>query len=153
MPKDRADRPAGGGSDDASGLPLCGSQDLTVAVHWERDGTGLRGQIIARNVSARACRLAGKPTITPLGLDGVPLPAETLVTLEWLEPGYVVLQPGQRAAAPVTWREWCGKPASERARVSWNDGTTVTQVSGPAQPGCSQGTADNLTSSWFRLIE
>src|SRR5712671_2841545 len=102
MAQDRAgtDRPAGSGSDDASALPLCGSQDLTVAVHWEQDGTALRGQVIARNVSARACRLAGKPTITPLGLDAAPLPAETLVTLEWIEPGYVVLQPGQRAAAP-----------------------------------------------------
>jgi hypothetical protein len=155
MSQDRAgtDHPAGGGSDDASALPLCGSQDLAMAMHWERDGTGLRGQVIARNAGARACRLAGKPTITPLGLDGAPLPAETVVTLELLEPGYVVLQPGQRAAAPATWREWCGQPAAERARVSWNGGTTVAEVSGPTQPGCSQGSGDNLSSSWFQLIQ
>jgi hypothetical protein len=155
MPRDRADpdHPAGSGSDDASALPLCGSQDLTAAVHWERDGTGLRGRIIARNVSARACRLAGKPAIMPLGLDGVPLPAETMITLEMLEPGYVVRQPGQSAAAPVTWRDWCGQPASDRARVSWDSGTTVADVTGPTQPACSQERSGDLSSSWFRLIE
>lgn len=157
MPQDHAgtDHPAGSGSgdDDVSALPLCGAQDLMVSVHWERDGTGLRGQIIARNVSAHACRLAGKPTITPLDLDGAPLAVETMVTLEWMEPGYAVLQPGQRAASPVTWREWCGKTASGRARVSWDGGSTVSDVSGPTQPECSQGMADNLSSSWFRLIE
>jgi hypothetical protein len=155
MSQDRADTDyrADSGIDDAHALPLCESQDLTVAVHWERDGTGLRGRVIARNVSARACRLAGKPTIAPLGLDGVPLPAETVVTLEWMDPGYVVLQPGQRAAAPVTWREWCGEPASDRARVTWNSGTAVADVSGPTQPEYSQGQSGNLSSSWFRLIE
>ena len=44
-------------SDDA--VPPCGPDDLTVVVKWERDGAGLRGQVMAENVGGRACRLAG----------------------------------------------------------------------------------------------
>jgi Protein of unknown function (DUF4232) len=153
MSRGHADRAAAGGNDGAPALPLCGSQDLAVAVRWERDDTGLRGQVIARNVSARACRLAGKPAIAPLGADGVPLPVGTSVTLEFMEPGYVVLQSGQRAAAAASWSEWCGQPASSRAQVSWDGGAAVAEVRGPVQPGCSQGRSGNLSSSWFRLIE
>lgn len=153
MPSGHADNAAAGRNDGASTLPLCGSEDVAVTVNWTQDGTGLRGQVIARNVSARACRLAGKPGVTPLGLDGAPLPAQTVVTLEMIMPGYVVLQPGQRAAARVGWREWCGQPASDRARVSWNGGAAVADVHGPVQPGCSQGQSGNLSSGWFRLID
>jgi hypothetical protein len=134
-------------------LPLCGPEDLAVTVRWEQDGTGLRGQVTARNAGSRACRLAGKPGVTPLGLDGVPLPAGTVITLEMLHPGYVVLRPGQRAAAPVSWRNWCGQAASARARVSWQGGAAIADVQGPVQPQCSGQGADNLSSGWFKLID
>jgi hypothetical protein len=132
--------------------PLCGPEDLTVTVSWHRDGTGLRGQVIAENAGSRACRLAGKPGITPLGLDGAPLSAETIITMEMIHPGYVILQPGQRAAAPAGWSNWCGQQASARARVDWQGGTAVADVRGPVQPGCSPGRPGNLSSSWFHLI-
>lgn len=138
---------------DAVVVPACGPDDLLVEVSWERDGTGLRGRVVAENVSDRACHLANKPEVTPLGPDGTPLPARTLITLELRSPGYVTLQPGQRAAAPVWWASWCGQHASDRARVDWPGGSTVAQVRGPAQPECVQNRPANLSSSWFDLIE
>ncbi len=100
----------------------------------------------------RACRLAGKPEVTPLAGDGTPLPAQTVVTLEWRSPGYVLLRPGQRAAARVGWSSWCGRQAGGRARVRWDSGEAAAEVHGPAQPECSPGAPGNLVSSWFELI-
>src|SRR5450759_2785286 len=116
--------------------PCVSVKDLAMTVHWERGGAGLRGQVIARNIGARACRLAGKPAITPLALDGTALPAQTVITLEMLHPGYVVLQPGQRAAASLGWGSWCGQQAADRVRVNWGSGVAVADVHGPVQPQC-----------------
>jgi len=138
---------------DGDAVPLCGSDDLVVTVSWERNGPALRGQVIAENVSGRACRLANKPGVTPLRLDGTPLPVDTTVTLEFMEPGYVMLQPGNRAAARVSWTSWCGQQASDQARVDWPGGSTMAKVQGPVQPECFQGRSDNLTSYWFALVE
>ena len=143
------DGPASG---DPAEAPLCGAADLAVTVRWEREGTGLRGQVLAENVGGRVCRLAGKPEVSPLAGDGTPLPAQTVVTLEWRSPGFVLLRPGQRAAARVGWSSWCGRRAAGRARVRWEGGEAVTEVHGPAQPECSPGAPDNLVSSWFELI-
>ena len=140
-------------ADRAPEVPLCEAADLAVAVHWDRDGTRLRGQVVAQNVGGRACRLAGKPGITPLAEDGTALPAQTVITLEWMSPGYVLLQPGQRAGARVSWGSWCGRPAASQAQVHWDSGQAVADVHGPAQPECSPGQPDNLVSSWFQLIE
>ncbi len=137
---------------DPAEAPLCEAADLAVAVHWERDGTGLHGQVVAENVGGRACRLAGKPAVTPLAADGTPLAARTVITLEWRSPGYVRLAPGQWAAAQVSWGSWCGRQAADRARVEWDGGQAVADVRGPAQPGCSPSAPDNLVSSWFQLI-
>jgi Domain of unknown function (DUF4232) len=132
--------------------PLCEAADLAVVVRWQREGTGLRGQVVAENVGGRACRLPGKPEVTPLAGDGTPLPAQTVITMEWRSPGYVLLQPGQRAAAPVGWSSWCGRRAGGRAQVGWGSGSAVAEVHGPTQPECSPGAPDNLVSSWFQLI-
>lgn len=142
------DGSAGG---DPAEVPLCEAADLAVTVHWERDGTALRGQVVAENVGGRVCRLAGKPEVTPLAGDGTPLPARTVITLEWRSPGYVLLRPGQRAAARVGWASWCGRPAAGQARVAWDGGSAVAEVHGPAQPECSPGQPGNLVSSWFQL--
>jgi hypothetical protein len=138
---------------DTAVLPACGPDDLAVVVSWERDGTGLRGQVIAENVSSRACQLARKPGVTPLRPDGTPLPTRTMVTLEGRTPEYVTLQPGERAAASVWWASWCGQQASDRARVDWPGGSTIAKVHGPVQPECVTGRPDNLSSSWFELTE
>jgi hypothetical protein len=134
--------------------PVCEPGDLTVTVRWDSDGNGgLRGEVIAENVGGRACRLPGKPTVTPIGPDGTPLPVQTVVTMEWLQPGYVTLPPGGRAAAPVHWLSWCGQRASDRARISWDDHSAIAAVHGPLQPECTAGKPDNLSSSWFRLTD
>jgi hypothetical protein len=134
-------------------VPVCGPVDLAVVVSWERVATGLRGQVIAENVGGRACQLASKPGVTPLRTDGSPLPVETIISLEWMNPGCVVLQPGERAAASVSWGSWCRTQASDQARVSWPGGSTVARVDGPTQPKCVPGRPDNLTSGWFDPID
>ena len=83
----------------------------------------------------------------------MPLPAETVITLEMIHPGYVVLQPGARATAPVGWGSWCGPPASARARVSWQGGATIADVRGPVQPECLPECPGNLSSGWFDLTD
>ncbi len=138
--------------DDRAAVPACGSGDLAVVLSWEWDGNGLRGRVMAENVGSRPCRLPGKPTVTPLGQDGEPLPARTTVTLEMRLPGYVVVSPGGRAAARVSWPNWCGQQASRRALVSWDGGSAIAEVHGPAQPGCEPGRPGDLMSSWFRLV-
>ena len=134
--------------------PLCEPQDLALTVRWEPDGSGgLHGQVIAENVGGRVCRLPGKPAVAPVGRGGTPLPVQTVITMEWVHPGYVSLQPGQRAAAPVHWLSWCGQPVSDRARVGWGDRSALAHVDGPLQPECTAGKPDNLSSSWFRLTD
>ena len=139
------------GREDRCEVPSCGPGDLSVTVRWEPDGEGLRGQVIAENTGGRACRLPGKPGVTPLGLDGEPLPVDTVVTLEWVSPGYVALEPGQRAVAPVAWGGWDGLAASSLARVTWDGGAATAAVEGPAQPAAT-GAPRNISSSWFRLL-
>ncbi len=134
-----------------TGLPWCGPGDVSVTVRWEPDGDGLRGQVIAGNIGSRACRMPGKPEVTPLGLDGRPLGVEGVQTLELEFPGYVVLEPGQQAAALVFWSGWNGPKASSRAQVTWDDGSAIAQVQGPVQPVSSQPRGQ-ITSSWFRLL-
>jgi hypothetical protein len=131
----------------------CHGDEVEVTVRWERDGTGLRGQVIVRNVGGRTCRLPGKPGVRPLGQDGTPLDADTMITLELLEPGYVDIEPGQLAAARVTWPNWCGPAAGDQAVITWGDGSATAHVEGPVQPSCEQGHGGNLTSSWFQPAE
>jgi hypothetical protein len=70
-----------------------------------------------------------------------------------LEPGYVILQPRERAAARVWWPSCCGHQTSDRARVDWPGGSTVAQVRGPTQPECVEDRTRNLTSYWFFVIK
>ena len=138
---------------DGDAVPPCGPDDLAVEVNWARDGTGLRGQVTAENVSSRPCRLAGKPEVTPLRSDGSPLPARTVTTREWRSPGYVIVRPGERAAAGLAWPSWCGQQASGQVRVDWPGGSAVASVHGPVQPECVPGQPGHLISSWFDFIE
>jgi hypothetical protein len=137
-------------------VPRCRSRDLLVTVEWTlADGGGLRGHVIAENVGARTCRLEHKPVLAPLQADGTPLPVRQAVTLEFIWPGYAVLQPGERAAAPISWRSWCGAPASDRMRVTWPGGSAIAAVDGPTQPDCDEDARGHefpLWSSYFRAV-
>ncbi len=74
-----------------------------------------------------------------------------MITLEWLAPGHVILEPGQRATAPVAWDGWDGAAASSSAQVTWEGGAATAAVEGPAQPDAT-GAPGNISSSWFRLL-
>ena len=129
---------------------LCQPEDVSVTVTWTADEDDrLSGEVIVENVGSRTCRLPGKPGVTPLGTDGVPLETETTITLELRSPGYVELEPGESAVAPVRWLNWCGRPASAQAQVDWNAGPVIAEVRGPAQPGCHPGERNLMSSSWF----
>lgn len=126
--------------------------DVTFGLSWDlRDGS-LRGELEAVNVSDHPVRLSGKPGLTPVGTDGRPLEADTAVTLEMRHPGYVDLEPGQRAKSPVGWGGWDGAPASGRVIVRWEGGEVEVNATGPLQPE-SHGPATNLYSSWFSRVE
>ena len=138
-------------SGDDSSVPLCGSDDLTVRLHWqEGENHSLRGEVLAENVGPRACRLGMKPGVRPLASDGKPLAAECIQTLEMVYPSHVLLQPGEQARASVAWSGWCGEPASGQTVVSWDGGSALVQAQGPRQPGCDEERPQNLSSDWFR---
>jgi hypothetical protein len=143
--------PDAAGRADLEEMPACGPDDLSVTVRWAPDGGGLRGQVIVENTGKRSCRLPGKPGVRPLGLDGRPLPVETVITMEWVSPGYVALEPGQRATAPTAWGGWDGPAASSKAQVTWEGGAATAVVEGPAQPAATDAPY-NISSSWFRLL-
>jgi hypothetical protein len=128
-------------------IPEAVPGELAFSLSWEADDGGLRGELTAVNVGDRPVRLTGKPGVTPIGVDGVPLDTVTAVSLEMRLPGYVVLAPGERATAPVWWSAWDGPPAGDTARISW-DGEAEADVTGPRQPERREG-ATNLSSSWF----
>jgi hypothetical protein len=133
--------------------PPCAGDDVVARVVWERDGRGLRGEVIVRNVGDHACRLGGKPGVYPLAADGTAMPTRTAVTLELRGRGYVVVEPGQSARARVSWRNWCGAKPTDRAQVTWWDGSATARVEGPLSPDCDLRRPSNLTSSWFDLID
>ncbi len=127
----------------------CRPEDVEFALTWELSAGRLVGQLRARNIGRRACRLSGKPALVVLGLDGGDLGAQTVVTLEWVEPGYLVLEAGDSAVANVGWAGWDGPPASGRVIVKWPGGQREVLASGPAQPGPAEGGATNLWTSRF----
>jgi Protein of unknown function (DUF4232) len=153
-PEDDLPRPPGAqgaASREAPEVAPCGPEDLTIEVHWERDAGRLRGQLVARNTGGRACRLAGKPTVTPLAADGTPLPVQTVISLEMIQPGYALLRPGDVATSRISWNTWCGDPGSDRALVDWHGGSAVVPVHGPVQPDCDPAQRPQMTSYWFFL--
>lgn len=121
--------------------------ELAFTLAWETFDDGLRGVLEAVNVSDRPVRLSGKPEVTPIGVDGVPLDTETVVSLEARLPGYVVLAPGERATSTIYWGGWDGPPAGDTARIGWSDAEAYAPVSGPRQPADREGA--NLSSTWF----
>ena len=139
--------------DGEDGAPECGPDDVRVTLAWQlQDDGGLRGRLLVENTGARACRLSGKPVLHPLDRGGRPLDAPTVVTLEFRQPGSVVVPPGGRAGAAVSWAGWAGPPAGNRAVVGWGSPRqeATAAVSGPVQP-TRTAPPHNLTSGWFEL--
>lgn len=133
-------------------VPPCTRDDVVARVVWQRDGRGLRGEVVVENTGDHACRLGGKPSVRPLAADGTAMPTQVAVTLEMRGTGYVVIEPGQRAVARLSWPNWCGEKPTSRALVSWWDGSAVARVEGPLHPGCDTRRPASLRSSWFDVI-
>ena len=125
------------------------SHEVQFSLTWalQQDGA-LMGDLRVRNISQRTVRVSGKPSLRPLGVDGQPLDATHMITLERRIPGYVQLAPDAEAVAPVGWGGWTGPPASGCVVVGWPGGEVQVPTSGPRQP-TSPGPATNLWSSWF----
>ncbi|MGC4937427.1 DUF4232 domain-containing protein [Kribbella sp. DT2] len=122
--------------------------EVTFTLAWEADNGALHGVLEAVNVTDHPVRLSSKPGVTPIGLDGEPLSAETVVSLEMRLPGYVELPPGARATSTISWYAWDGPPAGDHARITWPGGEAEAPVTGPSQPTNRDG-ATNLSSTWF----
>ena len=58
-------------------VPPCAGEDVVVRVIWEREGGGLRGEVVVHNVGDHACRLGGKPSVSPLAADGTAIAAQS----------------------------------------------------------------------------
>lgn len=94
-----------------SALPYCTDEEVTVTLEWEMTERGsLSGRVLVEDTGTRACRIGGKPTITP----------------------------DERAAAEVGWSGWCGEPASGQVRVKWQFAEGTVRVDGPIQRRCSR---------------
>jgi hypothetical protein len=127
------------------------SSELVFTLVWETDSGSLKGELVAINVCEHVVRVSGKPRLIPIGIDGEPLDADTIVSLEMKVPGHVDLGPGERAAASVLWAGWDGPPASSRVVVGWRGGRQEVEASGPRQPE-SPGPPTNISTSWFELV-
>ena len=125
---------------------------LQLALVWRRDDEGsLEGELRALNIAERAVRVSSKPRLAALGLAGEDLEVDMIVTAEMRVPGFVLLEPGERARAPVLWSGWDGPPCSGRFIVDLAGGQATVRASGPRQPR-SQGPATLLSSWWFERV-
>lgn len=125
--------------------------DVTFSLSWLAEDGALKGVLQARNVSRRRVRLTGKPQLSVLDLQGHPLEATTVTTLEFRMPGYVELDPGEAAESRIGWAGWDGPAASGRVLLAWPGGQAEVLATGPAQPAAT-GPATNLWSSWFTNV-
>lgn len=131
--------------------PEARPDQLAVSVEWQAEDGGLRGSIDVRNVSDETVRVSNKPRLLPLDDSGDPLDVGTVVTLEMRLPGYVVLEPGQRARADARWAAWTGGPPGDRVLVRWPGGEQLVTVSGPTVPQRTDG-ATGISPTWFRPL-
>ncbi len=131
--------------------PEASSGDVAFSLSWLAEDGALKGVLQASNISDHRVRLSGKPQLSPLGVDGRPLGAESIMTLELVMPGYVVLDPGESAASNVGWAGWDGAAANGAVLVQWPGGQAEVSAAGPSRPAAT-GPATNLWSSWFSRV-
>ena len=136
-------------------IPFCTSDEVAVVLEWELTAQGsLVGRLVVTNIGERICRVGGKPTVAPLGMDGEALATRCLHTMEMRIPPWAVLRPGDRADAPVSWAGWCADAASGSVLVRWDQGQATVAARGPRQPRCpDSGQPTNLSASWFSRVD
>jgi hypothetical protein len=138
---------------DGSDVPEATAAQLVLSLEWRAvvDGS-LEGEVVALNDAEHPVRVSGRPMLAAMGVDGEDLGVDMVVTAELRIPDFVVLGPGQRARAPVSWGGWNGPPCSGRFRIGLPGGRTELSASGPRQPE-ARGPATNLSSSWFERLD
>ena len=115
------------------------------------DGS-LEGELVAINDTDQRVRVSSRPMLVALGVDGEDLGVDIVVTAELRIPDFVVLGPGERARALLSWGGWDGPLCSGRFRIELPGGRTELSASGPRQPR-ARGPATNLSSSWFERLD
>ncbi len=136
-----------------------GSDEASEGMRWwiELDVTpsgALEGWLHAANVSDAPVRLPGKPTVTPLDLEGRRLPVDCAMTAEMKYPGYIDVNPGEEAKAQVGWGGWSGDHAGREweVRLDYRHPPARVEVRGPLEP-TARGPATNTYSSWWQLVD
>jgi hypothetical protein len=134
-------------------VPEATAAQLSMILEWHAVADGsLQGQLVVNNRGDHLVRVSGKPRLVALGVDGRDLAAEMVVTGELRIPDFVVLAPGERARALVSWGGWKEPTCSGRFRIELPGGRTELGASGPHQPEPS-GPANHLSSSWFERLD
>jgi hypothetical protein len=125
------------------------AHEVQFSLSWALNQDGhLVADLRVQNISQRAVRVSGKPSLLPLGVDGQPLDTRYMMTLE----GRI---PRLRAACVRRRRGGTG-------RLGWLDGTARQRLRHRGLAGrpsgsprvrvrqpTSPGPATNLWSSWF----
>jgi len=138
---------------DATDVPEATAHQLVLLLEWRAvvDGS-MDGELVVVNDAEQPVRVSGKPRLVAIGLDGRDLGVDMVVTAELRIPDFVVLGPGERARALVSWAGWNGPPCSGRFRIELPGGRAELSALGPRQPEAS-GPATNLSSSWFERLD
>ena len=134
-------------------VPEAAPAQLLMFLEWRAVADGsLEGELVVVNAAEEPVRVSNKPILVAMGVDGADLGADMVVTAELRIPDFVVLGPGERALAFVSWGGWNGPACSGRFRIELSGGWTVLSASGPRQP-LARGPATNLSSSWFEPLD
>jgi len=138
---------------DGTDVPEATPAELVLFLEWQAVADGsLEGELVVINDAEQPVRVSRRPTLVPMGVDGGDLGVEMVVTAELRIPDFVVLGPGERARALVSWGGWNGPPSSGRFRIELPGGGTELRGLGPRQPE-ARGPATNLSSSWFERLD
>jgi hypothetical protein len=134
---------------DGTDVPAAIAAQLVLFLEWQAVADGsLEGELVVINDAEQSVRVSGRPMLVPIGVDGRDLGVDMIVTAELRIPDFVVLGPGERARALVSWGGWNGPPCSGRFRIELPGARTELSALGPRQPEAG-GPATNLSSSWF----
>lgn len=110
----------------------------------------LVGELTLQNSGSEVLEVAGKPQLRPMGVDGDPQPASTLMTLEY-GPGPLIVLPGQVAVARVRWNAWIGARVTPYFQIRCGDLRGIAKAASDAHP-VPVARENRFTTSWFRRI-
>lgn len=121
--------------------PQCTAAQLRASAFFQGATGSLAGGVKLRNVSARACTLAGFPRLRLTDERGRSLPVAVGHSRPRWEfstaPGnwpYQTIAPGKSSGFDVWWSNWCGKPARLVFRVALPGGSR--KAAWPTGPRC-----------------